>query len=131
MKASYTAHCVRSGGWWSVDVPELPGVFTQARNLREAERMAREAIALLLDVEVTTVAVEIDVDLGDEVSREVAELEAAKTAARLAQESAAEAARRVAADLTRRHGLTMRDAGTVLGLSHQRVSQLLHGLDAS
>lgn len=40
----------RDGDWFPVEVPEVPGVFTQARDFAEAEVMAREAIALMLDV---------------------------------------------------------------------------------
>lgn len=46
---TYTAVCERSGSWWAVSVPELRGVHTQARRLDQAETMAREAIALLLE----------------------------------------------------------------------------------
>jgi predicted RNase H-like HicB family nuclease len=43
-----TAAC--EGGWWTIEVPEIPGVFSQARHLNQAEEMARDAIALMLDV---------------------------------------------------------------------------------
>lgn len=42
---------VRSGDWWAITVPALRGVFSQARNLDEVPEVAREAIALMLDVD--------------------------------------------------------------------------------
>jgi len=47
----YRVRAVRSGNWWSITVPELPGVFSQARRLDQVEAMAREAIAMMLDVD--------------------------------------------------------------------------------
>ena len=40
----------RDGRWWLVRVPEVPAAFTQARRPDQVEAMAREVIALLLDV---------------------------------------------------------------------------------
>ena len=42
---------VQSGDWWAISVPSLRGVFSQARNLDEVPEVAREAIALMLDVD--------------------------------------------------------------------------------
>ena len=42
---------VQSGEWWAIRVPSLRGVFSQARHLDEVPTAAREAIALMLDVE--------------------------------------------------------------------------------
>jgi predicted RNase H-like HicB family nuclease len=36
-------------GWIMAQAPELPGAVTQGRNLDEARRMIKEAIALLLE----------------------------------------------------------------------------------
>lgn len=50
MRPTYTAVYTRSGEWWAITVPEVPGVFSQARTISEVEPMASEAIALMLDV---------------------------------------------------------------------------------
>lgn len=50
----------RDGEWFPVEVPEVRGVFTQGRNLVEAEKMAREAIAMMLDVPTRGVVVRVD-----------------------------------------------------------------------
>lgn len=50
----------RDGDWFPVEVPSVPGVFTQGRDLVEVEEMAREAIALMLDVPISEVAIRIE-----------------------------------------------------------------------
>lgn len=49
-----TAHEVetyREGDWWVVRVPGLDANYTQARTLEEVEEMARDLIALVLDID--------------------------------------------------------------------------------
>ncbi len=53
---AYRVRAVRSGSWWAITVPELPGVFSQARRLDQVEAMAREAIAMMLDVDTCRIA---------------------------------------------------------------------------
>jgi len=40
----------RSDRWWIVSIPEVPGAHTQARHSREIEAMAREVVALMLEI---------------------------------------------------------------------------------
>ena len=42
---------VRSDEWWAITVPSLRGVFSQARHLDEVPAAAREAIAMMLDID--------------------------------------------------------------------------------
>ena len=63
MITTYKAEVTRAqkkgeGHWWMISVPEIDGV-TQARKLEEVEVMARDLIAITLDVELDEVAVEI------------------------------------------------------------------------
>lgn len=60
---TYTAVAERSEGWWAVHVPEVAGARTQARRLEQIEPMAREVIALLLDTDEDSFALEVDVRL--------------------------------------------------------------------
>lgn len=115
----YTARCVRSGGWWAISVPEIKGVFSQARRLDQVEGMAREAIALMLDVDPQSFDVDVQPDLPQEVTR----ARKARSALRKAEESAEEATVAAARALLAK-GYTVRDAGALLGISPQRVSQL-------
>lgn len=123
-KNVYTARCYRSGKWWAIEVPEVPGAHSQARRLDQVEANAREAIGLILDVDGDTFDITVQVDLDDVVRGQVEALAQARERATEAQKNAAATAAGVAADLVAR-GLSTRDAGTVMGLSHQRVAQLL------
>ena len=48
---NYRVTARRSGEWWALDVPELPGVHSQTKRLEQAEAEISEAIALMLDCE--------------------------------------------------------------------------------
>ncbi|MFV2086800.1 hypothetical protein [Micromonospora sp. LOL_021] len=56
---TYLVVCRRVGDWWAISVPELNGVHTQARRLDQVAAAAREAIALLLDVNQAVVDVDV------------------------------------------------------------------------
>ena len=47
----FRVRAVRSGSWWAITVPELPGVFSQAKRLDQVETMAREAVSMMLEVD--------------------------------------------------------------------------------
>jgi predicted RNase H-like HicB family nuclease len=121
---TYRAVCDRSGSWWAISVPELRGVRTQARRLDQAEAMVREAIALMLDVPEDSFDVVLAPHLPERTELAVDELRRRKGQADAAQRAASEAAV-AAAEALVGAGLTVRDAGRVLGVSHQRVAQLL------
>jgi predicted RNase H-like HicB family nuclease len=46
----YNVDIERAGGWWAISVPALPGAFSQARHRDEVDKMARDVIAVYLDV---------------------------------------------------------------------------------
>lgn len=46
------AFATRSGDYWAIEVPSIPGLFTQVRDLDDAPSMVKAAAADLLDVEV-------------------------------------------------------------------------------
>lgn len=124
-RATYTAQCVRSGDWWAITVPEVPGAFTQSRRLDQAEDMARDAVALLLRVPPGSFDLVVIPNLPADVAAEIdAARELRQTADRY-QRDATLAARDVARRLFERCHFTVRDIGRLLGISHQRVSQLL------
>jgi predicted RNase H-like HicB family nuclease len=124
MRPRYTVEVERSGRWWAISVPELRGVHSQSRTLDGVERMAREAIALFLDVSDGSFDVEVRRALEPEVERVVHEAILARSAA-LEQQRTASAKARAAALALRDRGLPQRDIGRLLQLSHQRVAQLL------
>ena len=121
----YRLEAVRSGTWWAITVPELEGVFSQARRLDQVEARAREAISLMLDVEEGDVG-ELDVCVvpPDSVAALLEEMRESEAAATAANERAAKLRRQVAQQL-RDDGFPLRDIGRLAGISHQRVSQIL------
>ena len=130
MAQTYVARCVRSGNWWGVEIADangdhVKGGYTQARRLDQVEAMVREVISLLLDVPEDSFEVKLEPDLPADVMREVEEARTRRQQAQQAQREAMSAASRAAADLVKRERLTIRDAGHILGLSYQRVDQLL------
>ncbi|MGE8596943.1 XRE family transcriptional regulator [uncultured Bifidobacterium sp.] len=115
-----TAVAERSGNWWAVEVPEIPGLFTQARRLDQIDGMVRDA-ARMLGREVGMVTV--DPKLSEEDERMIDELLAAR---REATEARAKASRLTAGavDALRGQGMTVRDVADIIGITPQRVSAL-------
>lgn len=120
----YTARAERSGSWWAISVPEVKGAHTQARRLDQVEEMARDAIAGILDVPMRSFNVEVEVQMPAAVDRAVHDAIEQRRVAEEAGRSASNALRR-AADLLVAKGLTVRDAGHVLHVSHQRIGQVV------
>jgi predicted RNase H-like HicB family nuclease len=56
--AEFIFEARRSGSWWALSVPELPGVHSQVRRLEQAEEMIRDAISLAFDALPTEVNVQ-------------------------------------------------------------------------
>lgn len=123
--AAYTAMATRSGSWWAIQVLELDGVWTQARRLDQVEAMARDAIALLLEVPEDSFTITVQVELPDEMRAALEELHAAKAKADSASAEASHVAQRTVQILHDKAHLPLRDIGQVLGISHQRAHQLL------
>lgn len=120
----YEGRTWREGRFWVVEVDGV-GV-TQARRLSQVEEMARDLVAIMVQVPADSVRVEIDVELGDTVKSEVEEAKRLRCEALRLQEAATQASREAATRL-RETGLSINDVGTLLGISHQRVHQLLTG----
>lgn len=120
--STYSAKAERDGRFWLVTVAGV-GV-TQARHLREVELMARDLVAVMREVKPDSFGLEVELALPASVDKHIRE--AARLRA-LAMESNAAAARRSrdAARELREAGLTVRDVGEVLGVSHQRAHQLV------
>jgi predicted RNase H-like HicB family nuclease len=137
-ETSYHAQVERdeSGAWVAV-VPDLH-VVTDARNLTQLRTMLQDAIALSLElVEIEagragqeieiprdTIAVDLDVRLPGGSRRIVDAARRRRERARVAEAEAAAATRDAARSLTDQ-GYSRRDVAELLGLSHQRIDQLL------
>ncbi len=107
---------------WDVRIKGVAGCQTYGRSLRQAQSRIREALALWLDVTPAEVGIRDQFPgalaaVADEVSR-------ARTAAERAGAKAQQQTVEAVKALTEL-GLSRRDAAELLGLSHQRVQQLL------
>ena len=122
----YTARVTRDGRWWMVSVDGLDG-RTQARRLSEAEQMAREFVAVSLDVPVADVRVHLRVETvaGVDVRAAVDSINSKREEARRLEREASAAAIAIAQELAKQD-VPVRDIGTALGVSYQRASQLVN-----
>jgi predicted RNase H-like HicB family nuclease len=107
---------------WNVRIKGLSGCQTYGRSLRQAQARIREALAVWLDQDADGLVIHDQVPsafraVADSVAKARRQAERAGVQA---QEQTANAVKQLT-DL----GLSRRDAAELLGLSHQRVQQLL------
>jgi predicted RNase H-like HicB family nuclease/predicted XRE-type DNA-binding protein len=126
---TYEVTVERDGRWWMVAIPELDGL-TQARRLDEAEQMAREYIAVTTDVPLSRVAVEISgiAAEGQDLLQAKLLVDGLRRRAKDLDTLVGQLTREVASSLTDA-SVPVRDVSTVLGISHQRVSQLVQAAE--
>ncbi|HXM56980.1 MAG TPA: type II toxin-antitoxin system HicB family antitoxin, partial [Candidatus Dormibacteraeota bacterium] len=104
---------------------EVPGAFSQARRLGQVERMVRDVVALALEVPPDSFDVRLDVTLPERSQQALDLAVELRHEAQLTAASAARATIEALRSMVDRDGLTIREAGQLLGLSHQRVAQLM------
>jgi hypothetical protein len=123
---TYNVTVTREGKWWMIDVPAIDGL-TQARRLSEIKDMAISLIAITLDVPASQVGVNIVamiVDGTDLVERRQ-QIENEREAARQAEHKVSELMVDLVRKLNADH-VPLRDIGEAVGVSFQRVHQLLN-----
>ncbi len=124
---TYTASVTREGRWWMVHVPEIDEVTTQARRVSEIEKMARELIAVTLDVPMSQVTVNLRIEKVGNVDCVTDKAEAIQAEKQEGEELVKRASAKTA-DLARalaEADVPYRDIGTILGVSYQRAHQLV------
>jgi len=124
VRPSYTALAERDGSWWAITVPELEGVFSQARRLDRVEYMARDAISLMLEVPADSFDVEVVENHEPPTQEVIDDIVAAREAVAALKRSTANKTRDAVLAL-HEIGYPQRDIGRMVGISHQRVAQLL------
>lgn len=130
MAVNVVAVAERSGNWWAVRVPQLPGVFTQVRRLDQADAMVADAVSAFLDIPSEDVKVEVQPKIAIELTQRLEEAREDRRHAEQLASAAADKLRQVARTLAD-EGLPERDIGSILGVSHQRAHQLLVARKAS
>jgi len=121
---TFTVTAQRGLRRWILQCVEHPGALSEVARLSEADGAIREAIAYVAGLPEDSFAITVVPSIDPSVTRHL------EAAASLRQQSvsAAEQALSEMVQAVRTlasAGLSLRDIGTIVGLSHQRVDQLL------
>src|SRR6218665_38327 len=137
MATTFAVTIERHGRFWEIEIPDIEGGYTQARNLAEVDLMARDCIAAFKGIAADSFEIDLTVKLPDSVQKHLSDAQALAEQAATAQAQAqaeaqgkgeAEAAQESgAARKLKAAGLTLREIGSMLGISYQRAHQLVHG----
>jgi len=114
----------REGKWWMVEIPAIDGL-TQARHLTDVEDMARSYISLDQDVppsEVQLRRASVKVR-GRDVTADAGEVTRLRNSAAELHKQADTLRQQLVAQLVD-DGVPIRDIGTVVNVSYQRVEQI-------
>jgi predicted RNase H-like HicB family nuclease len=119
---SYRVIVTREDGNWLADVPELDGAHTFARSLLSLDKAIREVIVLAADLPDEAMP---DLDLGYEYHTGDPRIDQDATKVRRLRAQLTEVESLTAASIQAlTPELSVRDAGILLGVSPQRVSQV-------
>lgn len=132
MKPTYEVKAWQEDDWWLARViassdgaDSTPlNALTQARTLTRIEPMARDLVATILDADKDSFDIDLEYVLPDDVGELLCQAKGARAWLDAAQELWQERST-VAARALADKGYSLRETATLLGLSHQRVDQLL------
>lgn len=120
-------HAERTQDGWCAEVPGPEGFTVNARRLDQCKDMVVERIKTLAEQKGDLAVCDIVIKVEAELPGIICDLEAAKVkmleAQKLQDEASAEI--RTVVSRMRDEGLTMRDIAVLLGVSPQRVAQLI------
>lgn len=120
-----TAVVTHEGKWWVAQVEPL-GHATQAKRLTDIRDQISDLIETITGTKPDRDDVTVEIRLPSDVQAHLDEAARLRDQAASAQHEAARHAREAAKALAG-EGLTVRDIGTALGVSHQRAQQLKAG----
>ena len=102
----------------------VPGCHTYGRTLRQVRARIREALSLWVG-DASAAELEFDVRLPVGIRRELHRASRSRERAARADEEAREQTALLAEGMVGDFGLSLRDAADLMGLSHQRIQQLV------
>ena len=111
-------------GRWSTELEEEPRVHTWGKTVDQALGRMKEAAAMWFDTDEDSITLIPRPILPKTAGQLVEHARLAREAARVADREAIEQTHKAAVALTSR-GISIRDTAAILGISHQRVHQLL------
>lgn len=111
-------------GWWVATVQGVAGVHSQGRSIEQTRTRIQEALELALP-EGRRFKLRETMKLPVKARRVLAKRDAAQRKLAEDEARARELTRHAVTTLVRDLALSVRDAGALLGLSHQRVQQLV------
>ena len=122
----YTVTAERGqGNIWVFQCAEYPGAISESRRLSDAHRLMTEAIAFVAEVDPETIEIDLQPQLPAHLDSEVRDARRAVHELDERQRAAAALSRKVVVNLKAAE-LSGADIATVLGVSPQRVSQLIN-----
>lgn len=128
MSTRWTARATWDSGWWVVTIDGIPNATTQARRLDQIPADVVEVVKLATGEDITPDVVDVEPQIPRAANSSLSRARTKRERA-TAAETEAQAATQAAVTALVAAGLTVRDVGRLLGLSHQRVSQIAAGAD--
>jgi hypothetical protein len=120
---TFHAEVTRDGKFWHIHIPEIDR-STQARRYKDVPAMAGDLIEIMSGLAAEDYTLNITVQLPGDVRQHLARAEVLREEAGRKQSEAARESRAAVRELIAL-GLSQREAGELLGLSFQRVNQLV------
>jgi predicted RNase H-like HicB family nuclease len=111
-------------GAWIARVPSVPGCHTYGRTLSQVRGRIRETLGLWV-ADADRAALDFDIHLPADARAHVRGARAGRARATRTHEEGHAAMTSAATELTTRFGLSLRDTAELIGVSHQRVQQLV------
>lgn len=111
-------------GWWFVSIEELQGCHSQGKNLNQARERIEEALELFED-SLEGIKLVDDIRLPEKEQALVNEYLKIQQELKEKREALQTLSKKTAQELKKNLGISHRDTGQLMHISHQRVHQLI------